>query len=385
MRLRFSKWQAGGNDFVLLGPQAADRAALACRELGVGMGDAARALCDRHGGVGADGLLAVQEADGADGADSHLRMGFWNPDGTAAGMCGNGARCFAAAAWERGAPRRLAFQVAGARYAAEPDERTGWVWLSFPQTVAVRELEDPVRRILVCRPGTDHIVVLAERASDAPGSAAAWNRLSGAGSGVGASGDGASHRGQSGGDPDEEDAWRREARGLRQNGRVLACGGNVNLVWKEGDGPLNVLTYERGVEGFTRSCGTGAVAAALAWAAAGLPSGMPTRGPVPESGVFQAVSTPGGPLGIRYRQGGPGSSAVGAVPGVISGVFTDIQLGGPARNVFEGELDLRSLLALQDNPRAHLQDKLHARANAAETAKLAPPSFHSSQPDATPI
>lgn len=385
MRLRFSKWQAGGNDFILLGAQAADMAALACRELGMEMGDAARALCDRHSGVGADGLLAVQAADGA---DSHLRMGFWNPDGSAAGMCGNGARCFAAAAWEQGAPRNLAFQVADARYAAEPDERTGWVWLTFPQTVAVRELEDPVRRILVCRPGTDHIVVLAERASDAPGSAAAWNRLSGAGSGVGASGDGASHRGQSGGDPDEEDAWQREARGLRQNGRVLAGGGNVNLVWKEGDGPLNVLTYERGVEGFTRSCGTGAVAAALAWAAAGVPSGMPTRRLDPESEVFQAVSTPGGPLGIRYRQDEPGCSAGGAESGLFSGVFTDIQLGGPARNVFEGELDLRSLLGPTDKPHAHLPDKPHARTDAADAGAWPPPDFHSpqsDQPDANPI
>ena len=358
MRLRFSKWQAGGNDFILLGAQAADMAALACRELGVEMGDAARALCDRHSGVGADGLLAVQAADGA---DSHLRMGFWNPDGSAAGMCGNGARCFAAAAWEQGAPRNLAFQVADARYAAEPDERTGWVWLTFPQSVAVRELEDPVRRILVCRPGTDHIVVLADRASDAPGSAAVWKRLSGAGSGGGDS-----NREDSDSDPDEEDAWRREARGLRRNGRVLAGGGNVNLVWKEGDGPLNVLTYERGVEGFTRSCGTGAVAAALAWAAAGEPTGRPDPG----SKVFQAVSTPGGPLGIRYRWNGTAASAGGAE----AALFTDIQLGGPARNVFEGELDLRDLLLPAGQP--------HARACAAESGENAPSPIPSSQPDA---
>ena len=373
MRLRFSKWQAGGNDFVLLGPEAADRAASACREMGVEMGDAARALCDRHGGVGADGLLAVLGAEGGDGTDrvdgvnaaewvegganakdGGLRMGFWNPDGSAAGMCGNGARCFAAAAWERGAPRKLAIHVADARYEAEPDERTGWIWLSFPQQVGVRPVEDPAWRILVCHPGTDHIVVLADDAADVPGSAAAWNRLAGAGTGGPHSG------------ADEEDAWRRAARGLRENGRVLVSGGNVNLVWNGAGGALNVLTYERGVEAFTRSCGTGAVAAALAWAAAGEPTGRPDPG----SKVFQAVSTPGGPLGIRYRWNGTAASAGGAE----AALFTDIQLGGPARNVFEGELDLRDLLLPAGQP--------HARACAAESGENAPSPIPSSQPDA---
>lgn len=79
--IKFTKLHGTGNDFVLIDArtqQPRDWSALA------------RAVCDRHFGVGADGILLVSESGPAD-----YRMIMYNPDGSEAEMCGNGIRCFA--------------------------------------------------------------------------------------------------------------------------------------------------------------------------------------------------------------------------------------------------------------------------------------------------
>jgi diaminopimelate epimerase len=85
--MRFTKMQGTGNDFVLVEPQGREE----------DWSKLAVAMCDRHFGVGADGLILVLPAEGAD-----LRMRMFNPDGSEAEMCGNGIRCFAKYAVERG-------------------------------------------------------------------------------------------------------------------------------------------------------------------------------------------------------------------------------------------------------------------------------------------
>jgi diaminopimelate epimerase len=84
--MKFTKMHGAGNDYVLLDgrDQKQDWSALA------------RDLCDRHFGVGADGLLLVAPSTEAD-----IRMRMWNPDGSEAEMCGNGIRCFAKYVVER--------------------------------------------------------------------------------------------------------------------------------------------------------------------------------------------------------------------------------------------------------------------------------------------
>ena len=82
MRLKFTKMNGAGNDFVMLDNRD-PKLSLSGEEIAP--------LCDRHRGVGADGLLAVEPAEG--GAD--FRMRYYNADGGEAEMCGNGARCFA--------------------------------------------------------------------------------------------------------------------------------------------------------------------------------------------------------------------------------------------------------------------------------------------------
>jgi len=87
--MKFSKLQATGNDFILLNALT-----------GTGKGDRrelARAICDRHFGVGADGLILVQNSTIAD-----LKMRIFNSDGSEAEVSGNGLRCFAKYVIEKG-------------------------------------------------------------------------------------------------------------------------------------------------------------------------------------------------------------------------------------------------------------------------------------------
>ena len=91
--MKFTKMQGLGNDFVVL-DDAVDVTA-----------DLVRALCDRHFGVGADGVLTVGKAGGI------VTMGYWNADGSAAEMCGNGLRCVARLAVDRGLAAGGAFVV----------------------------------------------------------------------------------------------------------------------------------------------------------------------------------------------------------------------------------------------------------------------------------
>ena len=80
--LHFQKMNGAGNDFVLLDN----------RDGSLSLTDAQIArLCDRHRGVGADGLLLVEKPE----AQADFRMRYYNADGSEAEMCGKRARCFA--------------------------------------------------------------------------------------------------------------------------------------------------------------------------------------------------------------------------------------------------------------------------------------------------
>ncbi len=90
----FVKMHGCGNDFVVVRDADLEGLNLEARA----HADFVRAVCDRHFGVGADGLLAYGSGRGGD----RLRMRYWNRDGTRAEMCGNGARCVVRLGFERG-------------------------------------------------------------------------------------------------------------------------------------------------------------------------------------------------------------------------------------------------------------------------------------------
>jgi diaminopimelate epimerase len=144
--MRFAKWQGTGNDFILLEAQGEER----------DWPRLARAMCDRHFGVGADGILLALPSECAD-----LRMRMLNPDGSEAEMCGNGLRCLVRHAVERGLAR---FQDCGLRVETgagvltvellSEDRRQGWVRVGMgrprfaPAEIPVlTETEPPVRNL----------------------------------------------------------------------------------------------------------------------------------------------------------------------------------------------------------------------------------------------
>ena len=90
--IQFTKMQGLGNDFVVVdGPIEIDRALV-------------ERLCDRRKGVGADGVLVITAGD-------PVAMDYWNADGSAAEMCGNGLRCVARYAFDRGLVNGKVFDV----------------------------------------------------------------------------------------------------------------------------------------------------------------------------------------------------------------------------------------------------------------------------------
>ena len=94
MKITFTKMQALGNDYIYVDCFKQKLAS-------INLSDLAKKMCDRHFGVGADGLILV-----VPGRSHRFRMVFFNPDGTEAEMCGNGIRCFARFLYDQGLSKR---------------------------------------------------------------------------------------------------------------------------------------------------------------------------------------------------------------------------------------------------------------------------------------
>lgn len=93
----FTKMHGLGNDFIVI-----ERVHLGMLDIF----DLARRMCDRHIGVGADGLILVSPSDSAD-----IRMRIINRDGSEAEMCGNGIRCLTRYAYDRGLVKKTEMKV----------------------------------------------------------------------------------------------------------------------------------------------------------------------------------------------------------------------------------------------------------------------------------
>jgi diaminopimelate epimerase len=101
--MKFSKLQATGNDFILVDAVA--------ERIRVDWGRLARAMCDRHFGIGADGLILVRNSTIAD-----LKMRLFNSDGSEAEVSGNGLRCFAKYAIEKGLADKMSLRAGQSNY-----------------------------------------------------------------------------------------------------------------------------------------------------------------------------------------------------------------------------------------------------------------------------
>jgi diaminopimelate epimerase len=310
-RIPFVKVEGLGNDFVVidLRPGRPGEGAQAVLEPEV-----VRAVCDRHFGVGGDGILAVLPASPGSGGDARMRV--LNADGSEAEMCGNGIRCVAKVLYEDDPSlRRPVLKIdTGAGLLSCAVEVDGAASGGAVRSVAV-EMGKP--RLL--RGEVPMIGPPDERALRTP------VELAGRHFTLTAVSMGNPHAVIFIDDPGLDLRELAETFGPRiETSPVFPRRTNVEFarVRAGAAGPeIDVVVWERGC-GITLACGTGACATAVAASMEGrLPAGAETP-----------VHVPGGTLFITVRQ--ERSDQAGE-----AGAYGSVLMRGPARRVFEAELD----------------------------------------------
>jgi diaminopimelate epimerase len=267
--LTFTKLHGNGNDFILVDEMARPQVAEKDKKI------FAIACCHRHYGIGSDGILFLSGNTRAD-----LSMRLIQPDGSEAEMCGNGIRCLAKYAWDRGyVGEQFDVETLAGIIPVQVREDEGSFWAKV--NMGQPRFDRP--SIPACGSGE----LLQERMGD--------YRVSAVNTGV----------------PhavvivDDLDLDIIKLAPPIRHSSLFPEGANVNFV-KTGQS-LEIRTFERGVEGETLSCGTGSVAAASVARRLGL------------AGDEVIVQTRGGPLIISFE----GQNAF---------------MEGPAVTVFSGEL-----------------------------------------------
>jgi diaminopimelate epimerase len=214
MSIPFLKMSGAGNDFVVIGAAEAEA-------LGARLPEWTRAVARRGLSVGSDGVLVVTPS----GRD-RVALRFLNPDGGEA-FCGNGTRCAARYAHLRGLTgRRLVVETCAGPIAAEVRDGTVRLEVPVPKDRGRTRVENAGTAVegRFVDAGSPHFVI---RADDV----AAWPLA-------------------------ERAPW------IRRHPAFGDAGVNVDVVAERPDGSLRIRTWERGVEGETLSCGSGALAAA---------------------------------------------------------------------------------------------------------------------------
>jgi len=218
-KIKFTKMCAGGNDFVVIDDRE--------KNLPLKEADLARELCQRRFSIGADGLLLLEHS--SQGND--FRMRIFNPDGSEAEMCGNGARCLARFARKEGITgEHMAFETLAGRMEAEVKDNEDEVKLKMPDPTDIRFhirlcLDGDAYEVHYLNTGVPHLVLPVEGLESV-----AVNEL---------------------------------GRKLRYHKEFFPQGANVDFIEVESKHSLSLRTYERGVEKETLACGTGAVASAI--------------------------------------------------------------------------------------------------------------------------
>ncbi len=204
MTVRFVKMHGAGNDFVLIDDR---EGVFPCSR------DKIAALASRGTGIGCEGVILVQKSAVAD-----FRMRFFNPDGSEAELCGNGARCVAAFAREIGAASNdtMRFETLAGMINAEILDGDR-VKVAMPDPTDLRG--DFVNS------GVPHRIVPVDDLTTVD--------------------------------------VAKEGRLIRFSAEYAPAGTNVDFVVYRKPNEVEIRTYERGVEAETGACGTGSVAAAV--------------------------------------------------------------------------------------------------------------------------
>jgi diaminopimelate epimerase len=269
MQIAFTKMNGAGNDFVVIDNRS--------RQIHITAEQIVR-LCDRHRGVGADGVILLTPSSSG---DADWAWDFYNNDGGSAEMCGNGARCFARYV------RRLTdtdkdfrFETRAGVISARFNGGNVTVNLTAPRDLKLHEkilLGSGETEIHSVNTGVPHAVLFV---------------------------------------PDADKAMVQPLGAeIRFHPHFAPRGTNVNFVQVRGQGAIRVRTYERGVEGETLACGTGVTASALI--AAELHN---FKSPI-------QVQVQGGDM-LEVSFEGKGAQ------------LANISLTGPAEFVFEGRMEV---------------------------------------------
>jgi len=232
MEVKFYKYQGTGNDFVMIdnrnGLFSSSNYSLVAR------------LCHRRYGIGADGLILLENAE-----DYDFRMVYFNSDGNQGSMCGNGGRCIVKFAYDLGVIKnKTSFIAVDGPHDAFIENNL--VHLKMIDVSSIEKNEDH----FFLNTGSPHYVKSVNDIN---------NYL-----------------------------VVEEGKNIRYNQRFKEKGTNVNFTEKL-DELLHVRTYERGVEDETYSCGTGVTAAALAASYNGMTS--PVK-----------IKTLGGDLSVSFKK-----------------------------------------------------------------------------------
>ena len=269
MIISFTKMNGAGNDFVVLDN----------RDLAYSLTkDQIAHLCDRHRGVGADGLLAAEPSEG----DADFRFRYYNADGGEAEMCGNGARCFGrfTANLLPQESDEVSFETIAGELSAKLIGDEVEVAMSDPfdlepeLKIVVYGVISPIHSV---NTGVPHAVSFVDNL-------------------------------------DELDVVTAGA-AIRNHEHFAPAGTNANFAQVITQGHIAIRTYERGVEGETLACGTGMVACALYHH---LITGAPSPIKVDVKG--------GETLQIGFEKSGDD--------------FVNVTLTGPAEITFTGEVEI---------------------------------------------
>ena len=209
--MKFFKYQALGNDFILIDNR---------QKTFKGDSNYISFLCHRRFGIGADGLMLVENCDNAD-----FKMQFFNADGGWATMCGNGSRCIVAFAHKLGIFRnKVTFESGAGKHLAEVVSQNGNI---FEINVQITDVDGFIctDEYYFMNTGVPHCIIFVENIDNIDVNT-------------------------------EGKKWRHY--------HAFPEGANVNFTQICGDDKIKVATFERGVEGETLACGTGSTAAAIA-------------------------------------------------------------------------------------------------------------------------
>lgn len=230
INVTFKKFSGAGNDFILIDKKDFPKLNLSPNQI--------QKICDRRRGVGADGVLLIDDLEGFD-----FSMKYYNSDGSLGSLCGNGARCAIKYAKLSGRiSEHTFFECNNEKFKGEIiDEKNVRFYFNNPTRIKKEfklKLKNQLIKASFADTGSPHVVIRIDDVLQ---------------------------------NPDKSDSYYKNISDfpvydfgveIRYHNDFQPEGVNVNFIKIDGN-EISIRTYERGVENETLACGTGSTAAAI--------------------------------------------------------------------------------------------------------------------------